>query len=369
MGRLKTSICFAVTNDLNFDQRMIRICGSLSAAGHEVSLVGRCKSQSAALHPQSFGQERLSCWFEKGKLFYLEFNIRLFLYLLFQKASILGAVDLDTLWAVSLAARIKGSKLVYDAHEYFSEVPEVVDRPRVQAFWEWTARQLIPRVDLAYTVCGSLADLFAKKYGMPFELVRNVPLLRPPSEQSPAQPPVLLYQGALNQARGLEVAIQAMQQIEGVELWLAGEGDLSEELRRLVRQLDLERRVRFLGHVLPEDLHQLTPQATIGLNLLENKGLNYYYSLANKTFDYIMAGRPAIHMDFPEYRLLNEEFEIALLLPELAVDPLCQAIRQLLEDPILYERLAQNCRQARRVLNWTVEEQRLLDCYRKINPA
>ncbi|WP_205127803.1 hypothetical protein, partial [Okeania hirsuta] len=62
--------------------------------------------------------------------------------------------------------------------------------------------------------------------------------------------------------------------------------------RGLTKELDLQKQVKFLGYLDPEELRRITPQAHLGLNLLENKGLSYYYSLANKTFDYLQAGLP-----------------------------------------------------------------------------
>ena len=67
-------IVFAVTNDLNNDRRMHRICGSLQNAGYHVVLVGRKLKTSKQIAPKSFGQLRLNCLFNKGKLFYLEYN-------------------------------------------------------------------------------------------------------------------------------------------------------------------------------------------------------------------------------------------------------------------------------------------------------
>ncbi|MGE5108750.1 MAG: hypothetical protein ACM3H8_14495, partial [Sphingobacteriales bacterium] len=64
-------IVFTVTNDLNYDQRMIRICTSLANVGYEVLLVGRNRKQSSPLDPKPYYQKRLSCWFQKGKGFYI----------------------------------------------------------------------------------------------------------------------------------------------------------------------------------------------------------------------------------------------------------------------------------------------------------
>jgi len=350
-------LVFTVTNDLRYDQRMMRICRSLSAAGHQVTLVGRLRRKSPSLPETSYQQVRLRCWFDRGKLFYLEYNLRLFIWLLRHKFEVYTAIDLDTILPNLAIARIKGKKIHYDAHEYFSEVPEVVDRPSIKRIWEAVARFAIPRVDAAYTVGPALAQIFQARYGIPFQVIRNVPtrMASTPQRLNSSTHQVILYQGVLNQGRGLEIAIAAMQQIDGAELWLAGEGDLSTALRQLATDLHLEHKVKFLGYLAPEDLRAVTTQATIGLNLLENRGLSYYYSLANKAFDYVQAEVPSIQMKFPEYIALQEEHRVFYLLSRLEVDDLVEAIQRLLLDDELYLALQEGCRKA--AVDWCWEKE------------
>ena len=344
---------------------MMRICGSLSVAGHQVTLVGRLRRKSPSLPETSYQQVRLRCWFERGKLFYLEYNLRLFFWLLRHTFEVYTAIDLDTLLPNLAIARLKGKKIHYDAHEYFSEVPEVVDRPSIKRIWEAVARFAIPRVDAAYTVGPALAQIFQARYGIPFQVIRNVPtrMVSTPQPLNSSTPQVILYQGVLNQGRGLEIAIAAMQQIDGAELWLAGEGDLSTALRQLATDLHLEHKVKFLGYLAPEDLRAITTQATIGLNLLENRGLSYYYSLANKAFDYVQAEVPSIQMKFPEYIALQEEHRVFYLLSRLEVDALVEAIQRLLLDDELYLALQEGCRKAAVDWCWEKEATTLLGLY------
>lgn len=360
-----------VTNDLSQDQRMQRICSSLTKAGYAVTLVGRQLPWSKPLAEQPFLQKRLPCLFKKGKLFYLEYNFRLFFFFLFlRRFDLVCAVDLDTLLAISWACWLRRKKCVYDAHEYFTELPEVVERPRVQAIWAWVARRCIPRVQAAYTVCQSLADVFKIQYGKDFEVIRNVPFAQEiyPDSAIPEKPYILLYQGMLNEGRGLEELLQAMQHFSAdeVQLWLVGEGDLSAQLRQQADTLQLGAQVRFWGFISPSELKKITKQAHLGLNLLQNKGLNYYYSLANKFFDYVQAEKPSINMDFPEYRNHCEAFEVALLIPDLTENALVEAIRKLLENPTLYANLKTHCRAAKREWVWEQEEYKLLHLYRNI---
>lgn len=359
-------ILFTVTNDLSYDQRMQRICGTLAAAGYVVTLVGRQLPHSKPLDPHPFAQHRLRCRFHKGFLFYAEFNLRLFAWLMRQPCDAVCSVDLDTLPAGSLATLLRGKKRVFDAHEYFTEVPEVVGRPLVKAFWSAVARICLPFYRHAYTVGPALAAIFSKKYGIPFGVVRNIAPLVLPAERPGGR--VVLYQGALNAGRGIETALAALLQTPEIELWLAGEGDLSAELRALAQELGVEKQVRFLGLVRPAELRQLTAQAWLGLNLLENKGLSYYYSLANKFFDYVQAGVPVVTMDFPEYRALQARHPVAILLARLDPAELARVFRELMDDESRYRRLQEACRRAAGEWNWEQEQQELLRIWRAVLP-
>ncbi|GAB3868956.1 hypothetical protein GCM10028824_15110 [Hymenobacter segetis] len=363
-------LLFTVTTDLCFDQRMQRICGSLAAAGYRVQLVGWQRPTSPPLTPQPYQQRRLRGWFQKGKLFYLEYNLRLFFYLLSQRAAAWCACDLDTALPVWLRAKLGGQPFVYDAHELFTEVPEVVARPAVQRIWRWVEGFIVPRARLAYTVGPALAQVFEQRYGRPFAVVRNVSRLRtgevlPPAPTAAPPAGYILYQGALNVGRGLENLIDAMPQVAG-RLVICGEGDLSAMLRERAEKLGLlaSGKVEFRGFVLPEALREVTRHAAVGIMLLENIGLSYYYSLANKFFDYVHAGIPQVLIDFPEYRALNDQFDVAELVTDLQPTTLAAALNRLLRDePARYQHLAENCRRAALQLSWQHEEQVLLKLF------
>lgn len=357
-------IVFSVTNDITYDQRMQRICGSLAEAGFEVFLVGRRRKGSKEVNDFIFKTKRLNCYFEKGKFFYLEYNIRLFFLLLFQKTDIYSAVDLDTILPHFICAKLKRKKLVFDAHEYFTEVPEVSDRRFVKKIWSIIGDLCVPKVDLAYTVGSALAKIFSEQYGITFHTIRNVPIMADlPMGLKDNHPKKILYQGVLNEGRGLEAAIKAMHQVENAHLYLAGEGDLSSELRALVKRENLDHKVTFLGYLLPEDLKRVTARADIGLNLLENKGLSYYYSLANKAFDYIQAGVPSLQMSFPEYEALQEEYGCFYLIDGLEPMVIANAVNELLSDTEMYQTIESSCKKAKQNLIWNIEEKTLLKKY------
>jgi glycosyltransferase involved in cell wall biosynthesis len=166
----------------------------------------------------------------------------------------------------------------------------------------------------------------------------------------------------LNEGRCLEQLLQAMTQVD-CKLKLAGEGDLSSKLRALARELNLGDKVEFLGWVEPERLREITATATIGFNLLENKGLSYYYSLSNKFFDYMHAGLPQLCADFPEYRRVNAQFEVAVLTNDTSPGAIAAAINSLLANMSRLELMRQQCILAAKEYNWENEKPRLIQLF------
>lgn len=358
-------IISCVTNDLNYDRRMQRICSSLQKAGFEVLLVGRKNGNSGKLHPQSFRQFRFNCFFSNGKLFYLEYNIRLFIFLLFNRFDIVNAIDLDTILPSLFAAKIKRKKVTYDAHEYFSEVPELVGRPKTKKIWEYIAKFSIPQIDSCYTVGECLAEVFSIRYSKSFSVIRNVPKLMPLAPQNNFDSRTIIYQGALNKGRGLEEMINAMQHLENFTFLIIGEGDLSIVLRNRVKKLNLESKVIFKGFIKPDELQDYTKNAFIGYNLLANEGLSYYYSLSNKFFDYMHAGIPSLNNDWPEYKKILSKHEVGASI-SLQEGDIIAFIENISQNKEFYSKLAVNSLAARQIYCWENEEPLLIAIYKNL---
>lgn len=346
---------------------MQRICRSLSSAGYKVTLLGRELVHSVPLSEQVFEQKRLLLWFKRGKLFYIEYNIRLFFHLLTHSYDIYGATDLDTLLPHFLVSRIKGKQYVYDAHEYFAELPEIVERPLVRFAWKSLERLIVPRTKFAYTINQTYANLFMQEYGTKFAVIRNATVLRPlPNERAKSPKECyILYQGAVNVGRGIEQMIEAMQWIE-CKLYVCGDGDVLEQCRQLAKDKKVTDKVHFWGWIAPDRLIDFTQNATLGFTFFTEQGKSYYYSLANRFFDYFHNGIPQLCIDYPEYRHVNEQFEIAVLLNHLDPKTIADAANNLLRDSELYAKLHQNCLKARESINWQTEEKKLIDFYNNI---
>jgi len=358
-------IASLVTNDLHQDQRMNRICTALVGAGFDVTLIGRKRKSSYQLDKMPFHRLRLNVWFERSFLFYAEYNIRLFFHLLLTPYDIINANDLDTIFPAVWVAKIKGIKVVYDAHEYFTEQEEVVNRPNVKRFWKAIERFSIPRVDAAYTVSKGYASLFKDEYNVDFKIVRNATILRELPKKCDKSVPYILYQGAVNYGRGLEELIEAMKSVD-CQLYICGDGDILSQLKEQTKKAGLANKVKFLGFVEPEKLREYTCGATIGLTLFAKAGLSHWHSLANRFFDYMHAGVPQIAMTYPEYIAFNEKDEVAVLIDNIDPKNVANALNTLLSDTDLYTKLSKNALKAREHANWQAQEKVLVGTYNNL---
>lgn len=343
---------------------MHRICRSLASNGYTVTLVGRKFSSSLPLADEPYRQKRIRCWFNKGKRFYAEYNIRLFCYLLFKRMDAICAIDLDTILPCLYISRWKNIPRIYDAHELFTGLKEVVSRPGIQKAWSRIERKAVPEFRLGYTVSESIAGEFYRRYGVKYISIRNVPVLQP-FDTPPSASRFILYQGAVNEARAFEYLVPAMLKVKS-RLVICGDGNFMQQLRKLIADYKLEDKIELKGMLPPAELWKVAQQATIGIAVAENEGLNQYLALPNKFFDYIHAGLPQVTMNYPEYRRINNQFEVAVLLDDLAPERISAAINNLLMDDVLYRRLRENCLRAREVLNWQGEEKKLLAFYESV---
>lgn len=328
-------VIVSVTNDLVYDQRVHRVCTSLIEMGYEVLLIGRMLPGSIPLE-RKYSIKRMRLFFNKGFLFYAEYNIRLFFKLLFTKKDILLANDLDTLLPNFFVSRMLNKKLVFDSHELFSEIPELNNRPKVKWLWRSLEKIIIPKLNNCYTVSESIAHHYKTNYKTDFIVIRNLPEKGKRKIENVDLPKIdnkkiILYQGAVNIGRGLELMIEAIPLLNNTIFLIVGDGDIKEQLVSKVAQADLGEKVQFLGKVLPEELQSITSQASLGISLEEDLGLNYRYALPNKLFDYILAKVPVLVSDLPEMKQLVKNYDVGVVLKRRTPENLANIIIEMLE--------------------------------------
>lgn len=362
----------SVINDLSTDVRVDKICKTLIKCGYEVTLVGREKKDSNSLSERTYKTHRMKLLFEREAIFYAEFNLRLFLYLLFKPSNLLYSNDLDTLLPNFIISRLKKTPLVYDSHEYFTGVPELENNNFAKKFWIFIEKTIFPKLNHIFTVNSSIASLYKQLYNKDVKVLRNVPLksgfIREKKRNElnlPENKKIIILQGAgINIDRGVEELIEAMKYIENTILLIIGGGDVIESLKAMVFEFHLNEKIMFINKLPYNEMMQYTANSDLGLTLDKNTNINYIYSLPNKLFDYILAGIPVLASNLPEVRKIVEEYKIGEIVESHNPIEIAIKINNLLNDKDKLNYYASNTILASQELCWENEENELINVFK-----
>ena len=282
---------------------------------------------------------------------------------------IVHANDLNTLRAGVRAARLSGARLVYDSHEISSGLPSVRDPAAVIRY----ESPLIRKADVVIHTTPMRAQWTAETFGIATpEVVRNIP--EGARDVAPADlaalagfapgTKVILHQGNMQPARGLEALTEAMGSLpDEFGLLYLGGGKLRPALEELVARQGIGDRVRFAAPVPHAELLAWTAGAWCGASLLVDVCLNHKYSLPNKLFEYLAVGVPLISSDNPE---------IAGFLAEWGAGEICDPTDpSSIADAVLrlgkrHDAAAAAARAAGAAFRWENEAQTLLKIYESL---
>ncbi len=371
----KQKVIVSVINDLVTDQRVARTCSVLQEMNYEVLLVGREQKRSQPLQKREYECKRMKLLFEQGPQFYLFFNIRLFFVLLFNKADVLFANDLDTLLPNYLVSKLKGIKLVYDSHEIFCEVPELQANPSKKRIWEKLEDWIVPKLKYCITVNQSIAKYFTDKYKTPFIFVRNIPNypkienLKTRSDLNlPIGKKIVILQGAgINVQRGAEELVEAFKYLdENYLLLIIGSGDVIGQLKENAMQLNLKDKIRFIGKMPASELRHYTSNANLGVTIDKDTNMNYHFSLPNKVFDYMHAGIPVLATRLPEIENVVSGNNIGVFIDNHDPKHIAEKIDSFLKSD-QYFICKSNTHIAAAQFNWPTEKQKLINLLHELH--
>lgn len=295
-----------------------------------------------------------------------------FFRLVFARATVIHAHDVNVLPTAWLAARLSRALLVYDAHEVSTSREGYAG---VRKLVGWLESRLMPQAAATITTTGARARFFARAYRVSRPLVlQNRPRLQPVTASSRLRNelgldkpwPIVLYQGGLQAGRGLELLLRTASEVPQAYFVYIGGGRLSERLSELCAELGLGQRVRFIPTVPLAELPSYTASADIGVQPIENTCLNHFTTDSNKLFEYVQAGLAVVASDLPEIRRVVVEHDLGLLVPPGDTEALASALRRLVEDVQLRGHYAACSRKAAAILNWESQEHLLLELYEQV---
>ena len=352
------------SNNLVYDNRVHKITLTLIEQGFKVKKTGR-NYPATEQKTNRPGEEKLfRLPVNKGPLFYFFLNVYTFIYLLSERFDLIWAVDMDTLPAAKTASLIKRKPIIFDGHEFFSESPELHERPLIKKIWYKLEQIFLPGCHQYYTVSPGLVKLYKEHFNIDFRLLRNLPLKseNPPQLKESNAQKIILYQGALNVGRGIAQTIEALKFLpEDYQFVIVGSGDCTEELKELTEHLNLAHRVKFIGPVPFEKLPKYHKHALVGICTYEDMGLNHYFSLPNRLFDYMQAGIPVLTSSFPDMAQIVTENETGIVLDNLAPRNVADALTQACEDQELRNKWKKTIPIAAEKFTWENEKKVMND--------
>lgn len=140
--------------------------------------------------------------------------------------------------------------------------------------------------------------------------------------------------GRFSEAKDQTTLIKAMNDIpSNVHLLLVGEGSLKEKNEELVRQINLEDRVHFLG--FRDDVPRILK--TVDIVVLSSN----WEGLPLSAVEGMAAGKPLIGSNVPGIREVVDNY--GLLFSKGNSKELANKINQLINDPLKYNEIAEKC--------------------------
>ena len=354
------------------DSRVINLFNSLKENSISCDIIG-FNWEADYNYPYHSGIEIIKLRKSNSIKFYFSFLISQFKALRKSNAKIYFAEDIFTLPLTILIAKYRKAKVYYNSRELYSFIGGLRHRKYIQKIITLIERWFINSAHLVLTTGEMDSEFLLQRYGIQNSLVvRNIPLYK--KETNPISLKeklnlendyiVLVYQGVLHEGRGIEKVIRLLDKFEKLHFAIIGEGPSRKKFESIVSECGVEKKVTFLGRVSHEELMRITPTADIGLALIENISLSYYYALPNKLFEYIMAEVPILSSNLPQMEKVVNQYKVGLVVDPENLDEIESALNKLISQSDLYS-LKSNCKVASEELNWQKEFQKLFERIKK----
>ncbi len=357
-------VLISFLGNIEYDTRCYNLYNSLEAKGYTVNFIGfdwltenfnSVKGKKTII--------KLSKKFS-SIIFYFKFFSILKFQLLFRKYDTLFAEDLYTLPLCIIVGKIKGAKVIYDCRELFGFLAGLKDKPLVQKLWQLVEKIFIKKADLVLVTGEMDADFLKAHYHIQNIIVlRNLPLFN--KAKNPVNfyeklniardKKILIYQGVVVKGRGIDMIFKLLSLTDDFILIILGDGEHFDYYKNQSTMLGISEKVYFVGKISQDDLINYTAGAFIGLSLIENVSLSYYYALPNKLFEYIMAEIPVITTDLPQMKKIIDDYNVGFTVKENDIEQLRLILNDVKNDEQLYVNLKSNCVSASKILNWDNE--------------
>jgi glycosyltransferase involved in cell wall biosynthesis len=300
------------------------------------------------------------------KLLIAFLSVRIF----FIKPDIINIHHVNALGIVRLNRVLKKCLFIYDTHELETETQSSTGELKV--FRQNLERKFIPIVDYIFVVTPSIEHWYRNAYNIDkITTVMNIPIKHSNVINKNIfrkkygldnQDTIFIYNGSLFEGRGIEILLEVFEKIGDKTNHIIFMGD--GQLENLI--LDYEERnknIHFHQAVEPSKVIDYTSSADVGISLIENVCLSYYYCLPNKIFEYTISEIPLIvsnMLDMSNYVLENN---IGIVAKNNSLYEVTKCIEILSRDKTLYKDALLRTKEK---YNWGNEEDKMIRVYKNL---
>ena len=370
-------IASIVLNNFTNDSRVLKEGISLQNEGYDVTIIALHKEgleefeevQNIPVHRVKLRSMNWSKNIVASLAKYIEWSYHIIKK--YRKYDVMHCHDLNALH-IGVISKLfnKKLKVIYDAHEYETEVNYLVGFK--QKLSKITERVLIKYADAVITVSDAIADEYVRLYEIDKpSLVLNTPPYKEVEKKDifretfhiDKNKTIFLYQGNLSKGRGVEVVLETFKNLKDSSsvVVFMGYGELENVIKEHQEQYP---NIYFHNAVTPDILLDYTSSADFGISMIEDICLSYRYCLPNKMFEYIMAGVPVIVSHLPEMKKLIEQYGVGVVAKENNPTALSQAIIQ--ASKLDKHHLKTKLNSVKSIYNWEEQERVLISLYRGV---
>lgn len=280
--------------------------------------------------------------------------------------SLVHAHDFTALSIGFVISRLKRVPLIYDSHELWSESEHENYPVHIMKMAYLIEKYCAKKSNYVITVSDSikyyLEDYFNNKK---IATVRNIPSYTYPQKSNIFREkflisqdiPVLIYEGSIEQKRGLNIILDAINKIKELNFRFIflGDGSYFDDLRSYIKANHLENLVVVLRSVPQNELIKYLSSSDIGVHAISNTCLNHEYCLPNKIFEYIHSGIGILCTDLKEMSKIVKSYNIGLTFNDNDAEDLAEKMKTLINNKSLIHDYKVNSYNLSKILTWDHE--------------
>jgi glycosyltransferase involved in cell wall biosynthesis len=261
------------------------------------------------------------------------------------------------------------AKMIYDAHDFYSQIENTDALPRFRRFVVRPLELLLERfcvrfADAVVTVGDGIGDLIKARFGVSAVVLRNVHDHRLSTQPRQTIRDALglasdaflvLTIGNWKKGMAIEPSLDALARLPQRTHWAflgAGYPDLSQT----VGARQLAGRVHVLPPVKPSEVVPFSASADAAAVIYYSRSVNYENALPNGFFQSIAAGLPLVFPDLREMRSVAERHEIGAMIDPHEAAQTADALRLLIDDASARDEMRARLQVASQILTWENEE-------------